>query len=260
MKGIILAGGQGTRMYPVTTSTNKHLLPVYNKPLIFYSLSVLLLIGIRQICIITNSADIKSFKNLLGDGSSYGCDFIYREQAKPEGIPQAFLIAKDFIAGEKVALILGDNIFHGAELGQLIKNSAEQNGCSIICSRVSRPESYGVLELDEAGKPIRILEKPEEPPSNIAVTGLYLFDSTVVNRTQELKKSQRGEYEIADLINSYFIDKKVNCIILSRGFTWIDAGSFDTLLLASNLVQQVENRQGLKVGCLDEIARNSGLI
>jgi len=155
---------------------------------------------------------------------------------------------------------LGDNIFDGAELGKLIRNLANHKGCSIICSRVSRPESYGVLEFDEAGNRIRMLKKPEEPPSNVAVIGLYFFDSRVVNGTQELKKSQRGEYEIADLINSYFMDQKVNCIILYRGFTWIDAGSFDTLLLDSNLDQQVENQQGVKVGCLNEIAKKSGLI
>ncbi len=261
MKGIILAGGSGTRLYPLTKCISKQLLPIYDKPTIYFPLSTLMLAGIRDILIISTPRDLPMIRELLGDGSAIGVRFSYAEQAKPEGIAQAFLIGADFIADSPVCLILGDNIFYGSELaGKLTQAAQMKSGARIFAYRVNNPEVYGVVEFDRTGKAISLEEKPKKPRSPWAVTGLYFYDGNVTRYARELKPSGRGELEITDLNLRYLKEGALSVDLMGRGVAWLDSGSYDSLIAASQFVQTIEQRQGLKVACIEEIAFNNGFI
>lgn len=257
MKGIVLAGGNGTRLYPITKVVSKQLLPVYDKPMIYYPLSVLMLAGIQDILIISTPKDLPSFKKLLGDGSDIGLRLIYKEQPKPEGLAQAFVIGEEFIGSDDVCLILGDNIFYGYGFTQILQNAkknANEGKCTIFGYYVNDPERYGVALIDENGNLKSIEEKPKNPISNYAIVGLYFYTNDVVKIAKNVKPSNRNELEITSINQSYLKQKKINLEILGRGFAWLDTGTHDTLLKASQLVETIEKRQGLKIACLEEIA------
>ena len=254
MKGIVLAGGTGSRLWPITKGISKQLVPVYDKPLVHYPLGTLFLAGIKDILIITTREDQASFQRLLGDGSQYGASFVYEIQDKPNGLAEAFIIGEDFIAGDQVALILGDNIFQGVGLGQQLRPLTSRAGATIFAYRVSDPERYGVVEFDKGGKVLSIEEKPDKPKSNYAVPGLYFYDSQVCAIAKEIKPSYRGELEITAINDHYLSRSELTVKVLDRGTAWLDSGTIQTLHAASSYIQVIEERQGSKVSCLEEIA------
>jgi glucose-1-phosphate thymidylyltransferase len=255
MKGIILAGGNGTRLYPATLAISKQLIPVYDKPMIYYPLSVLMLAGIREILIITTPEDSETFKNFLGTGNQWGIDIQYKTQAKPEGLAQAFTIGEDFIGKDNVCLILGDNIFYGQGFGSILENEVDNlQGATIFGYRVADPERFGVVEIDGDNNATSIEEKPSNPQSNIAVTGLYFYDNRVIDITKNVRRSDRGEYEITSVNKAYLDLNKLRVKVLGRGYTWFDAGTHESMLEASQFVEMIERRQGYKIACLEEIA------
>jgi len=260
MKGIILAGGSGTRLHPLTLSVSKQLMPVYDKPMIYYPLSNLLMAGIREILIISTPHDMPNFKKLLGDGTNLGCSFRYAVQEKPEGLAQAFTIGADFIGRDKVALILGDNIFYGNDLDTLLQSNADPDGGIVYAYHVHDPQRYGVVEFDKNKKAISIEEKPKKPKSNFAIPGIYFYDNDVVGIARDLRPSARGEYEITDVNKEYLRRDKLKVSILNRGTAWLDTGTFDSLMQAGTFVQVIEERQGLKIGCIEEIAYRMNFI
>jgi glucose-1-phosphate thymidylyltransferase len=260
VKGIVLAGGSGTRLHPITNAISKQLMPIYDKPMIYYPLSTLMMAGINEILIISTPHDLPGFQRLLGDGSRIGCSFTYREQPSPEGLAQAFTIGADFIGNDKVALVLGDNIFYGVGLGDLLTYNNDPDGGIIYAYHVSDPERYGVVEFDEAKNVVSIEEKPKEPKSNYAVPGLYFYDNEVVDIARNLKPSPRGEYEITDVNKEYLQRGKLKVSVLPRGTAWFDTGTFDSLMQASQFIQVIEQRQGLNIGCIEEIAYRKGFI
>ena len=261
MKGIILAGGAGTRLYPITRSISKQIIPVYDKPMIYYPLSVLMLAGIKEILIISTPVDIGLYENLFGDGSQLGLKISYKIQPSPDGLAQAFILGEGFIEDDSVCMILGDNIFYGYNFREILEDAAQlEDGAIVFGYYVTDPQRYGVVEFDEKGKVISIEEKPEKPKSNYAVTGLYFYSNDVVQKAKNLKPSKRGELEITDLNGLYLKEERLNVKLLGRGFAWLDTGTHDSLLQASNFIATIEQRQGLKVSCIEEIAYKKGFI
>ena len=260
MKGIVLAGGSGTRLHPITFAISKQIMPIYDKPMIYYPLSVLMMAGIRDILIISTPHDLPNFERLLGDGTKYGCSFHYKIQEVPNGLAQAFVIGKEFIGKEKVALILGDNIFYGTKLGAMLEHNNNPDGGIVYAYHVADPERYGVVEFDENKKVISIEEKPKSPKSNYAVPGLYFYDNEVVSIAENIRPSPRGEYEITDVNKEYLKRGKLKVSILDRGTAWLDTGTFDSLMQASQFVQVIEQRQGLKIGSIEELAYRKNFI
>lgn len=260
MKGIILAGGSGTRLYPITKAISKQLMPIYDKPMIYYPLSILMMAGIKDVLIITTPEDNPQFKRLLGDGSQVGCNFQYAIQEVPNGLAQAFVIGAEFIGNDKVALVLGDNIFYGTGLDKQLQSLREVEGGYVFAYQVSDPERYGVVEFDAAMNAVSIEEKPIQPKSNYAVPGLYFYDNEVVKIAKELKPSARGEYEITDVNKTYLLQGKLKVAVLDKGTAWLDTGTFDSLSDASEYVRVVEKRQGTNIGCIEEIAYRNGFI
>jgi glucose-1-phosphate thymidylyltransferase len=261
MKGIILAGGSGTRLHPITEAISKQLLPVYDKPMIYYPLSALMLAGIREVLVISTPRDLPSFRALLGDGTRLGMKFSYREQPSPDGLAQAFIIGEDFIGDDNVCMILGDNIFYGHGFGSILKEAASlKKGAVVFGYAVTDPERYGVVEFDDMHRAVSLEEKPLKPKSNYAVTGLYFYDNTVAARARNLKPSPRGEFEITDLNRLYLNEGELEVKLLGRGMAWLDTGTFDSLLQASNFIATLEQRQGLSASCIEEIAYKSGFI
>lgn len=261
MKGIILAGGAGTRLYPITKSISKQIIPIYDKPMIYYPLSVLMLAGLREILIISTPKDLPLYKDLFGDGSFIGLSISYAEQASPDGLAQAFVIGEKFLDGDEACLVLGDNIFYGYNFGNLLTEAASlKNGAKVFGYYVNDPERYGVADFDASGKVLSLEEKPLKPKSNYAVTGLYFYDNTVVEKAKSLKPSPRGEFEITDLNRLYLEEDSLNVQLLGRGMAWLDTGTHDSLLQASNFIATIEQRQGLKVACIEEIAYSKGYI
>ncbi len=261
MKGIILAGGSGTRLYPITRSISKQIIPVYDKPMIYYPLSVLMLAGIREILIISTPQDIGLYENLFGDGSQLGLKLSYKIQPSPDGLAQAFILGEEFIGDDNVCMVLGDNIFYGYKFRRILEQAATlEDGAVVFGYYVNDPQRYGVVEFDAHGKAVSIEEKPEEPKSNYAVTGLYFYSNDVVGKAKNLKPSKRGELEITDLNRLYMEENRLSVKLLSRGFAWLDTGTHDSLLQASNFISTIEQRQGLKVSCIEEIAWKKGFI